>query len=432
MASALVGLASLWVGRRRSGLSFGLVATLGILFVMISLQLLPLSQQQLTWLTPHAIPIISARDLTIASNGLQSHPLTIDRYQTLLGLVFFACFSLLMVGTSRILTRETTQRLLGALVVLGIVVAFVGIVQKATSSDKIYGLWSDWQGKEPFGPFVNKNHFAGWMLMAIPASLGYLIALVNRGIRGTSRDFRSIALWFSTPEASKALLTAFSIIIMTLALVLTLSRSGIASLGVAFLIFGWTMTRQSGTFSRMATMGFFLILMIAVPSWAGIDRLVARFSAVELDNINERPAIWADTITVAKDFWLTGTGLNTFGVSMLFYQTAAPDYHNREAHNDYLQLVAEGGLMLGIPILVVIWTFGRTVRQRFRNDVGSVWWFRMGAVTGLVAVAFQSMVEFSLQMPGNAALFAVLAGIALHDNERSPTTMVPTETLPSR
>jgi hypothetical protein len=55
------------------------------------------------------------------------------------------------------------------------------------------------------------------------------------------------------------------------------------------------------------------------------------------------------------------------------------------------------------------------VRHRIREDVGSIWWIRAGAIVGLVAIAFQALFDFSLQMPGNAVLFTVVAGIALHD-----------------
>ncbi|MDO8794476.1 MAG: type II toxin-antitoxin system RelE/ParE family toxin [Vicinamibacterales bacterium] len=83
-----------------------------------------------------------------------------------------------------------------------------------------------------------------------------------------------------------------------------------------------------------------------------------------------------------------------------------------------LQLAAEGGLLLGIPIVLTIVAFAWEVRRRFREDVGSIWWIRLGAVIGLVAIALQSIAEFSLQMPGNAALFAVVAGLAIHDGRR--------------
>ena len=75
-------------------------------------------------------------------------------------------------------------------------------------------------------------------------------------------------------------------------------------------------------------------------------------------------------------------------------------------------------MLLGVPITATIVAFALTVRRRLRDDQGSIWWIRMGAVTGLLAIAVQSLVEFSLQMPGNAALFAVIAGIALHDSRR--------------
>ncbi|MDO8677214.1 MAG: hypothetical protein Q7R30_01425 [Acidobacteriota bacterium] len=70
--------------------------------------------------------------------------------------------------------------------------------------------------------------------------------------------------------------------------------------------------------------------------------------------------------------------------------------------------------------------FAWEVRRRFREDVGSIWWIRMGAVIGLVAIALQSIAEFSLQMPGNAALFAVVAGLAIHDDRRVTRDVVGT------
>ena len=72
--------------------------------------------------------------------------------------------------------------------------------------------------------------------------------------------------------------------------------------------------------------------------------------------------------------------------------------------------------MVGIPIVAAIFFFIREVRHRFReaDDDVTTYWIRVGATTGLVAISLQEFVEFSLQMPGNAVLFAVLAAIAIH------------------
>jgi O-antigen ligase len=251
-------------------------------------------------------------------------------------------------------------------------------------------------------------------------ALGYFLAFVSRGMRGRKPGFRNLVLWFSTKEASRALLTGFAILLMALSLVLTLSRSGIMGLALAVMLVATVMVkRQAGTSRRVVATGYLVFLVMAVVSWVGLDQIVARFGQVDLADINQRPAIWADTLRIVQDFWLTGTGLNTYGVSTLFYQTSVPGQHLREAHNDYLQLAAEGGLLLGVPILITIAAFCREVRRRLREDVGSIWWIRMGAVTGLLAIALQSTVEFSLQMPGNAALFAVIAGLAIHDGRRA-------------
>ena len=104
---------------------------------------------------------------------------------------------------------------------------------------------------------------------------------------------------------------------------------------------------------------------------------------------------------------------------MMVYQTGDKRLHYQEAHNDYLQIAAEGGLLVGLPVLLTFGVFVRDVRRRFREAPtrGTTYWLRVGAVVSLVSIALQSLVEFSLQMPGNAALFAVVAAIALH---RSP------------
>lgn len=417
IASAVLGLAGLALGRTR--FSPALPLTLALIGVAALIQLVPLDEPQLTYWSPEALEVIRQRNLVFSLGAPIEHPLSIDPRQTQLGLAFLGGFAVLLLGTARILTRDGARRLAGLVVVLGAILATVAIVQEATFNGKIYGLWELVQGGSPFGPFVNKNHFAGWMLMGIPVALGLFLAMVSRGMEGRKPGLRNFVLWFSTEQASRAALTGFTILVMALSLVLTLSRSGILALATALLIAGTAMARrQAGRSRRVLTVGYLLFLTTTVVSWVGLDLIAARFADVDLASINQRPAIWADTIRIAKDFWLTGTGLNTYGVSTLFYQTSVPAYHLQEAHNDYLQLAAEGGLLLGVPILLTVVAFAWEARRRLRQDDGSIWWIRMGAVTGLIAIALQSAVEFSLQMPGNAALFAVIAGMAIHDGRR--------------
>jgi hypothetical protein len=103
----------------------------------------------------------------------------------------------------------------------------------------------------------------------------------------------------------------------------------------------------------------------------------------------------------------------------LFYPTVVHGHHLAEAHSDYLQLAIEGGLLLGAPIVCALVVFGMLVRRRLAQSVGFAYWIRLGAVGGIAAVAVQSFAEFSLQIPGNAALFATLCALAAH---RTPPT----------
>ena len=82
--------------------------------------------------------------------------------------------------------------------------------------------------------------------------------------------------------------------------------------------------------------------------------------------------------------------------------------------------MAEGGVLVGLPILFTLAMFVVEVRRRFREapKEGMTYWLRAGAVVGLIAIALQSLIEFSLQMPGNAVLWSVLAALALHQSPR--------------
>ena len=148
---------------------------------------------------------------------------------------------------------------------------------------------------------------------------------------------------------------------------------------------------------------------------AGAVAALSRFSDVP-QAVQMRLNAWNDGADIIRDFPLTGTGLNTYGTATLFYAESGHELWFREAHNDYLQILAEGGLLVGIPAALFIAAFVVAVRQRFREEGRRhrSYWVRVGAVVGLCAIALQSLVEFSLQMPGNATVFVVLAAIALH------------------
>jgi putative inorganic carbon (hco3(-)) transporter len=256
--------------------------------------------------------------------------------------------------------------------------------------------------------------------MVLPLTIGLLASILSRGSATAPADARSRVLWFGTDGANKAILTGFAVLAMTLALTLTLSRSGIVAIAAAMVFVAWMMMRRhAGGIRRVVVPIFLAATALIAFAWVGIDGVASRFVDDGAIDMEGRRAIWRDSQRMIMDFWLTGTGLNTFGTAALFYQTTLKGSHMQEAHSDYLQIVAEGGLLLAVPVAIALTIVAITIRRRLREDVGSIWWIRVGAASGLLAIAMQSLVEFSLQIPANAALFAVMCGIALHHGGRA-------------
>lgn len=441
--SAVLGAVLFWRARHVSVPQLGVgpvFIALGVFAAGAALQLLPLPAPVREALSPLSTSLLETVDLQYAAAALSPnagplpwHPLTVSATATLKSLVLLGAFVTLLAGLTSFFSRESLAPLAPPLLGFGLLLAFVGIVQKSVLGDhawggmRIYGFWEpQYKLTTPFGPFVNKNHFAGWMLMGIPLGLGYFLGLTEVGLRGVRRGWRNRLLWLSSSHGGHLQLVAFATMIMVTALLMTRSRSGIACLLVALAIAAAFAVRHQRSWRARAFVLAALATLAIVPlAWSKVD-VVGRMTTVgRMDaSIELRREIWRDTVAIARDFPLTGTGLNTFAVATAKYQTARTDLRVREAHNDYLQLWAEGGLLLGVPALAAMLLFARVVWRRFREgaDDRLSYWLRFGATTGLVAIALQSTVEFSLQMPGNAVMFVVLCAAALH---KAPYVKVP-------
>jgi O-antigen ligase len=306
------------------------------------------------------------------------------------------------------------------LTLVATLVALVAIVQRANYNGLVYGFWTPIEGRaDSFGPFVNKDHFAGWMLMAIPVCMGLLCGLVARASQRVRNDWRSRFLWLSSADGSGTLFVAFAIMVMTLSLMLALSRSGILCLLFAVAAIGIVQWRQIGS-GRRGAFAYLALATAVAFVWAGSEAITTRFRTGSVVDLAGRVPVWADAIHVFAAFPLTGAGLNTYSTVMLFFQTTMREFRVTAAHNDYLQIAADGGLLLILPAALAVVTFVVAVWRRFasENADSAEYWIRVGAVVGLLSMTIQSWVDFSLQIPANAALFCALCAIALHPTAR--------------
>ena len=393
----------------------------------IAIQLVPLPAPLLTALSPRAAGVLRELDPAFASGSGGAHALSIWPASTRVALVLYAALVIWLAGLVRLFSSAGCRRFVEALTGLGVLVALVGIVQKPLYSGAIYGVWTLALGREPFGPFVNRNHFAGWMVMVLPLTLALLVAGINRSMAAVKPGWRDKVLWASSPEASRLALVAGAAVVMALSLVLTMSRSGMTAFVASMVMTLWLVGRVFDSRPRQIGAGICLAaVVVVVVGWAGPDVIASRFSSADWAEFNSRRGAWLDALGVARDFPVAGTGANTYWAAALFYQRHELSHYFAQAHNDYLQIAAEGGLLLTLPALVCVALFVRDVSRRLGEQrATTAWWLRAGAVTSLVAIALQESVDFSLQMPGNAALFAAVCAIALHrpppPDHRTPT-----------
>ena len=422
LAAAAVGALGLLVGRGRQWGERPLVWALAIVATVTAIQLIPLPVALLSHISPNTLRFLENFDLTWAVGNRAAHPLSIAPGKTWLGLSLFCAFAVLLLGSARAFGRLGILAVVRALIAIGVGVALFAIVQAALNTGKlayevkIYGFWQPIYRATPFGPFVNRNHFAGWMLLVLPIALAYLCGLIERGMRHVPPTWRHRTLWLGSPEGGRAVLMALAVSVMGLSMLASQSRSGLGSLMLAVVLAGGWLSISRGGLRRFALP--FLGLVIGgtvLLAWAGASVALGRFSTAGSE-LGTRVSAWHDALRIVGDFPLIGTGLNTYGAATLLYQTTSLSTHFQEAHNEYLQIAAEGGVLLMVAFVLCVWRLGAIARQRVAagDEPTLARWARVGAVTGLIAIALQSLMEFSLQMPGNAALFAVVAAIAIH------------------
>ena len=395
--------------------------------VAIALQLAPAPRDLLAALSPRAPGLLGAFSLTFAGDAAAWVPLTLNPASTRIALLAAGALALFLIGISGHLTGHRLRNVPRALAIFAVPLALFGILSREylVNSNLIYGFWRPQQGGgDMFGPFVNRNHFAGWMLMATCLLVGALFGQIERTLRshahksGRQRRFD----WLSSAEANGIVLMTASVFVMVISLFWTLSRSAITGFAVASVAFAWLAFRREKLGAPRRAAGLAAIAAVALTdvAWRGPARLLQNFQ--DDRNLLSRFDAWRDGWQVVVNFPLTGTGLNTYSDAMLFFQTRNREFHLAQAHNDYLQLLAEGGLLVAVPAVVALGLFARAVQRNLRlaRDEARGYWIRVGATVGLLAVGVQEVFEFSLQMPANALLFCTLAAVALSPAHAEP------------
>ena len=327
-------------------------------------------------------------------------------------LVFWAAREAFSHGGSRAAIR--------LLAYVGFGCAIVSLAQRATAPRTV--LWK-WRVEDPralpFGPFVDRNQLATWLVLAIVAVGGYLGMHVRAHMDGRVRRGGRATLLALLDGAALAMTGCLGT--MLIALAATLSRSGLVALVAAVVIGG---ALSSGNRSRGLGIGAVAgIAVLLLAAWLDVQGLTGRIAATltssDPNNVG-RLLIWRDTMGIIRDFPLFGTGAGTFENAMFVYQKSAREVLFNHAHNEYLQLLTEGGgVLLGLVVTGLV-LLARAARRRLLEDHGAHRYVRIGAYAALGGIALQSVWETGLRAPANLLLAAILAALAVRPVDRTP------------
>jgi len=331
-----------------------------------------------------------------------------------LGIAYALPFAL-VVSTVR--TEAEIHRLALSLVVIGFGMALFAILQQYTWNGKIYWLRTVTSGGSSTGPFVNRNHYAGYIEMLIPVAMGYTVAsFAGVPARGDTAWGRFVDR-LTSPKGNQLVLLLFMTLVMSVSLVLTLSRGGIVSFATALILIGLVLLFGRTTKRWVLLPGVLAALVLISLAWFGLGPIIDRVNTLlhlpEDPSLRGRIAVWKDATKIMEDYPYMGSGPGTFGAVYPAYKTVPDPVFYEHAHNDYVQLMAETGIVgFGLSVGMVGILFGFVIAGgRARRNP----WARgllLGVVTGLAAILLHGLYDFNFHIPANAFLCTVLMAMA--------------------
>jgi O-antigen ligase len=362
-----------------------------VLLVLWAVRLYRRRVEQLV-IPPEFLPL-TAFALVVAVQWLV--PLTASRYYTRSDLQLLALYMSVVFLMAQAYSRTSHWRgFVWFLMSLGFFVSIFGILQHLTSNGKLYWFRTLRFGGLPFGPYVNRNHFAGFAEMMIPVAL---VPLVLGKVR-----------------RERLFLVGLFALIPIVALVLSASRGGIISLAVQLVMLFLLLQVRRVRGRNVMAGGIVVLCAVMLVSWIGVQPVLNRFTPQRLEvNVAKRTAMRQDTWHLFLDHAVIGTGLGTFQMVFPPYDSLYDGKVVNHAHNDYLEAAAETGVIGG---LCCAWFLGVVLIHAMKGLAQAGGSFgaalNLSGLIACVGILVHSLVDFNLHIPANALLFFVSAHMA--------------------
>jgi O-antigen ligase len=404
LAAALALAAGAW----RGGLELPAVPLWPLAGLVVAglLQLVPLPDTLHALLAPGSYAVWRpAVPEAAAVLGGAARPVSVDPDSTLRGLALAGGLALLALLAAPALSRSVPAvRAVAVVGAAGFALSAYAILARARFGALLYGTIVV-PTVSPFGPFVNKNHFAGWVAMAALLVAGLALGQADRA-RGPRGD------WTTDPRSGGVVLGVVAALAMALAGLASLSRGGGAALAagggcLAILrLRRGSGRRRPGMLPTLVLAGVLGSILVALVPPEAHERMRT------LSGASFRLDTWRDSLRLAASSPAFGHGLGAFHDAYPRFKRGHGKVRVEHAENDYLETLAEMGApglalsLAGLTLLLTAAGRGVATPDRSVSGIGT------GAVAALVALAVHSAVDFNLRIPSNGALAALAAAAA--------------------
>jgi len=340
-----------------------------------------------------------------------------------LKLLAVAAFFLICYNTYRM--RAQAQRAVWTMIIMATVISIFGIVQRTTWNGHLYWVGPEAPGSA-FGPFVNRTHFAGLVIVVVPMALAFMLAS-KRGPRRSrrARSWRDRLREWNSTEGDASRLIPFLIVVMGGAALVSGSRGGMVALIVALLAMtSGALAHGRSWNGRAAKLALATVLVILAGIWIGGEILhgaVERL-AEEVGHPREsgRLSLWGDALKLWRDAPVLGTGLATFGVAFPRFRTLRAPFIFSHAESDWVGLFTDTGIV-GLGLALAVATVLGWELQRRRAEASGEWARTLGlaGVVALLGTAIQGIGNFNLPVISNLVFLGLVLAVALGANRRA-------------
>lgn len=382
-----------------------------LLLALIAIQLFPLPAILIRVLSPATSDLYRSA-AKAAGTTLYFHPLSTDVFATFSRLVLYTSYLMIyVVVVNNIRTRQLFMILLYAIFLSAVFQGVYGLYEFLSGNQQIFGYKKRFGLDSASGTFINRNHYAAYLELSLPLLISLVSGRISqlRAFRGNL--FVRIAHALDT-EGSQIILVLLMIVLVSIGLVFSLSRSGISFCILSLIAYLFLYRKARERLSGRTYLYLGIAGTVAMAIWIGLDPLLERFLRLNEElEAGARWPVYRDTFRMFLHFPLAGTGAGTFDQVFPMYRTFATEVYYRYAHNDYLQLFAETGLF-SIFLLIsvgdlILDRLGRVLRRHF-NRLSIV---QIGAFCALFSFALHSFTDFSFQIPAIAVLGTIILGI---------------------